>query len=136
MYAKEEHENLLKEIAATGGDTPAMLELLQKLRDDFDEREGELRRYGEAEDSEAPDATAEDERIADESREDNREDGGLRRDPLPEDMVSRAEYEDLRRKYIERFFSDPVEAKEDQTEDVREDAKDKTFEELFKKREG
>lgn len=134
---KEEHENLLREIAETGGDTANMLELMQKLRDDFDEREGMLRKYGEERDKEVPEgAEEEDDRIREESSEDNVEDGGERRDPLPEDMVPRADYEELRRKYIERFFSSPEEVKEDQEEDVKRDGEEQSFESLFKEREG
>lgn len=134
---KEEHENLLREIAETGGDTANMLELMQKLRDDFDEREGELRRYGEKRDKERPAGEAEeDTKIRKESREDDREDRGLRRDPLPADMVPREEYETLKRKYIDRFFSSPEEAKEDQEKDVKRDGENQTFDDLFKEREG
>lgn len=111
---KKEHEDLLREIAETGGDTANMLELMQKLRDDFDEREGELRRYGEERDKERPEeAEKEDERIRRESREDDKEDRGERRDPLSKDVVSRAEYDELKRKYIDRFFSTPEEVKRD-----------------------
>lgn len=134
---KDEHENLLKEIASTGGDTDNMLKLLQRLRDDFDEREGMLRRDGESTDKERPSKEKERERIREESREDNREDKGLRRAPL-EDMVPRRDYDELKRKYIERFFSGADEAMEDQKEDVRKDDKVKniTFDDLFKEREG
>lgn len=137
MLTRDEHENLLREIAETGGDTPAMLELLQKLRDDLDEREGELRRYRESADKDRPAGeTEEDARIRRESQEDNREDDGLRRDPLPRDVVSREEYEDLRRKYIDRFFSTPEEAKKDQEEDVKRDGENQSFDTLFKRKEG
>lgn len=136
MYSKEEHENLLKEIAATGGDTDSMLELLQKLRDDFDEREGELRRYNEAADKSKPDTENAEEKIVDESKEDNVDDKGLRRDPIRDDVVSRSEYDELKRKYIERFFSDPEQAKRDQEEDIKDDGKDLSFDNLFKKKEG
>lgn len=136
MYSKEEHENLLKEIAETGGDTANMLELLQKLRDDFDEREGELRRYGEERDANPPDTKDEEERIVEESTRDNAEDNGIRRDPVLDDMVPKSDYEDLRRKYIERFFSNPDEAKEEQKEDVKDDGEAKSFDQLFEKKEG
>lgn len=131
-FTKQEHEDLLKEIAASGGDTPKMLELMQKLRDDFDEREGMLKKLGEKRDSETPEGTrAEEEKIRDESRKDNEEDGGERRkayDALG-DTVSRADYEALRRKYIDRFFSDP------QPQGPREEPEEpraKTFDDLWK----
>lgn len=134
---KEEHENLLREIAESGGDTAKMLELMQNLRDDFDEREGELKRYDEKRDKERPEGEAkEDDKIRQESKEADREDKRERRDPLSKDTVSRNEYDELKRKYIERFFSTPDEAKKSQEEDVKRDGKKQSFEELFEKKEG
>lgn len=147
---KEEHENLLKEIANSGGDTANMLKLLQRLRDDFDEREGMLKRYGEERDKERPQGEEKEyEKLKDEAREDDKEDGGERRRAYGDsarrrggddrrDYVPRDEYERLRREYIDRFFSSPREADREQDEDIRKDDKaDKmTFEELFKDREG
>lgn len=162
-FTKKEHEDLLREIALSGGDTPKMLELMQKLRDDFDDREGELKRYRETADRKPPEGEQREEKeVREESREDNKEDGGERRqayDALDEDTkerrmegvdresrsrgvdrdtVSRADYEDLKRKYIERFFSTPEEAIKENKEDVKKDdrVKDLSFEDLFKDREG
>lgn len=138
-FTKEEHENLLREIAESGGDTPKMLELMQKLRDDFDEREGELRRYHEERDKEEPEGLEKkEEEIEQESEEDDKEDGGERRKAYGalKNYVSRADYEDLRNKYIERFFSTPEEAKKEQKKNVKEDGEKKSFDELFKDREG
>lgn len=163
-YTREAYTNLLREIAMSGGDTPKMLELLQKLRDDFDEREGMLRRYGERKDRLEPAGERREEReIREESREDDREDGGERRraydalpdeetrddrpdggaesarpEPVKPDTVSRADYEELRRKYIDRFFSTPEQAIQAQREDIRKDdnAEGLTFDDLFKDREG
>lgn len=135
-YTPEEYENLLKEIANSGGDTPAMMELLQKLRDDYDEREGMLKRYGEERDKKAPEGSEEErEKIRKESEEDNVEDRGERRIAY-EDYVPREEYETLRKKYIERFFTTPDRAKRDQRENVMDDGKKRSFEQLFKDREG
>lgn len=138
-FTKEEHENLLREIAESGGDTPNMLELMQKLRDDFDERESELRRYHEESDKEEPEGVEKEEKeIEGESKEDDKEDGGERRRAYGalKDYVSRSDYENLRNKYIARFFSTPEESKKDQKENVKEDGKKKSFDELFKDREG
>lgn len=152
-FTKKEHDNLLMEIAKSGGDTPKMLELMQKLRDDFDDREGELKRYRETADKKPPEGTkAEERKIVEESEEDNREDGGERRraydvDPdgetrdrrgVSRDVVSRADYEDLKNKYIERFFSSIPEAIREQKEDIRkdDDVEDDSFEKLFEEREG
>ena len=48
----------------------------------------------------------------------------------------REKYEDIRKKYRERFFSTPEEAKEDQKDDIEYDTEstEKTFEELFEER--
>lgn len=135
-YTREEYENLLKEIANSGGDTPAMMELLQKLRDDYDEREGLLKRYGEERDKRAPEGSEEErDKIRKESEEDNIEDKGERRIAY-DDYVPREDYEELRKKYIERFFTSPDKAKRMQKENVMADGKKRFFEELFKEREG
>lgn len=135
-YTREEYENLLKEIANSGGDTPAMMELLQKLRDDYDEREGLLKRYGEERDKRAPEGSEEErDKIRKESEEDNIEDKGERRIAY-DDYVPREDYEELRKKYIERFFTSTDKAKRMQKENVMDDGKKRSFEELFKEREG
>lgn len=135
-YTREEYENLLKEIANSGGDTPAMMELLQKLRDDYDEREGLLKRYGEERDKRAPEGSEEErDKIRKESEEDNIEDKGERRIAY-DDYVPREDYEELRKKYIERFFTSPDKANRMQKENVMDDGKKRSFEELFKEREG
>lgn len=155
VFNKKEHDDLLKEIAMTGGATPKMMELLQKLRDDFDERAGMLRKEGEDRDRRDPEGAREEaDRIREESRRDDREDRGERRraygfggdretgDPAPvtreEFDKLRADHERLQREYVERFFSTPEEVIRDQREDVRkdDDVKDLTFEDLFKDREG
>lgn len=144
LLSKEEHEGLLRRIAETGGATPEMLEDIQKLRDEYDERMGELRRYGERRDKDRPEGSEEEERKLD--REDRRDEREDRRDDR-DDVESRGErevdptdwrgkYEEIRKKYIDRFFTSPEEVKEDQEEDVKRDGEKVTFEELFKEREG
>lgn len=48
----------------------------------------------------------------------------------------KGKYYDMRDKYAERFFTSGAEVKEEQKENVKEDGKVKTFEELFERREG
>lgn len=142
-YTPEEYSNLLKEIANSGGDTPKMMELLQKLRDDYDEREGMLKKYGEERDAEKPEGEEKERKeLRKESEEDNREDGGKRRRAYDGDWVSREEFdkmrgemEKIRKAYIDKYFST---AKQEQEDDVRKDDKseDMSFDELFKEREG
>lgn len=52
----------------------------------------------------------------------------------------KSKYEDMRQKYIDRFFggvaSEVEQVKEEQTEDVKRDETEQTYDELFEKREG
>ena len=48
----------------------------------------------------------------------------------------KAKYDELRGKYIDRFFTSPEEVKHDTEEDVKEDGEVKSFDELFDDREG
>ena len=104
---KIEHDDILKKIAESGGETVDMLDDIQKLRDDFDEREGM-------------------ENLSDVGGEKWKE-----------------KYEELRKKYIDRFFATPAEAekemkeaKKETKEDVKKDSENLSFDDLFKKREG
>lgn len=109
---KESYYNLLAEIEASGGETDKMKELLQKLRDDFDEREGELKRYRERKDRENPGTEKENKKIEEESKEDNREDGGERRDPIDYKNA----YEVMKRELADRLMG-YRESKEDEKEE-------------------
>lgn len=53
MYTEKGFTNLLSKIRETGGMTDDMEDTLKKLHDDFNEREGILKKYGEAYDGEA-----------------------------------------------------------------------------------
>lgn len=48
----------------------------------------------------------------------------------------KTKYDELRGRYIERFFTTPEQVKEDTEEDVKEDGEVKSFDELFDEREG
>lgn len=52
MYTEKGFTNLLSKIRETGGVTDDMEDTLKKLHDDFNEREGILKKYGEAYDGE------------------------------------------------------------------------------------
>lgn len=80
--SREDYMDLLDEIERSGGETDKMKELLQKLRDDFDDRQGQLKERDEVTDKETPGTEKEDEKIEEESIEDNKEDGGERRNPI------------------------------------------------------
>lgn len=47
LFTKKGYDNILQRIWETGGMTPDMEEDIRRLRDEFDEREGILREYGE-----------------------------------------------------------------------------------------
>lgn len=105
---KEEHDGILKKLSETGGFTADMLDEIQKLRDEYDEREGELNRYREG--------------------EKERDDG--------EDWKKK--YTDLEGKYKERFWrrdETPLEhAENDLAEDKRETREEKIhIDDLFDK---
>lgn len=135
---KAEHEELLRRIAESGGDTANMLDLMQKLRDDYDEREGMLRKYGETYDGENRDRREDRDRDRREDRDrDEIEDRRERRDRDRGDEIDWKErYAELDKRYRERFFSTPTEVIRENTEDIKRDGEKQTFEELFERREG
>ena len=116
-------KKILKRIMETGGMTEAMEQDIRRIKDDFDEREGILRRYGELYDG-----------------EDRDEYDFVRR----EDDDYREKYEELKDKYIERFL-EPSSVKEevdyktimnDTEKDVKRDGEPQTFDELLERTEG
>lgn len=52
LFTKKGYDNILQRIWETGGMTPDMEEDIHRLRDEFDEREGILKEYGEEYDGE------------------------------------------------------------------------------------
>lgn len=89
LLTKRAAENLLRRLWETGGLNPDMEADLQRLRDDFDEREGILRKYGEVYDGEDKDEYDWTEtRTAAEAQSNNWED----------------KYKEMKQRYIDRFF--------------------------------
>lgn len=89
LLTKRALEKLLRRLWETGGLTPDMEEDLQRLRDDFDEREGILRKYGEVYDGEDRDEYDWTETpTAAEAQSNNWED----------------KYKEMKQRYIDRFF--------------------------------
>ena len=124
MIDINEAYKIIERIADSGGLDDDMLSDLKKLKDELDEREGMLKKYGETYDG-----------------EDWR------------DRATRAERErdEIRKKYRDRFLygaekkaeevedekeTDGREVKRKQKEDIKRDGKKQTFEELFEEREG
>lgn len=116
---RDELDEIVRRITETGGLTDDMLGDVRRLRDELDEREAMLNKYKEDRDS-------------GETRGEVREQG--------EEITNwKEKFDDLERRYKERFMERPTTpdtVKLDQTEDVRRDGEPQTFDELFERREG
>lgn len=127
MLTKAGVEKLLRKIMETGGLTNDMADEIKKLKDELDEREGILRKYGEVYDGEDKDEYEWKERQLD-ARE------------VPDEWEKK--YYDLKKEYVDRFFgTDKVkenvtEVLRETEEDVKRDGTEQTIEELFERREG
>lgn len=134
ILTKTGMDKILRRIMETGGLTEDMERNIDRLRSDFDEREGILRRYGETYDGEDMDEYEWRGRD-DESREDSDRD-----DKDYEDW--RGRYEEMRQRYLDRFFGGRDEGEEyreimrETEEDVRRDGEPQTFDELLERTEG
>lgn len=132
ILTKTGMDKILRRIMETGGLTEDMERNIDRLRSDFDEREGILRRYGETYDGEDMDEYEWRGRD-DESREDSDRDDN-------EDW--RGRYEEMRQRYLDRFFGGRDEGEEyreimrETEEDVRRDGEPQTFDELLERTEG
>lgn len=147
ILTKAGFNKLMSRIFETGGLSEAMEKDIERLKVDFDEREGMLRRYGEVydgEDRDEYDWTPNDEyrlEERDSGTEGSMEDTDEVFTPREEEKDWKQEYENLSRRYINRFMGGDVarideEIKNDTEEDVIRDGEKQTFEELFERREG
>lgn len=144
ILTKTGMDKILRRIMETGGLTEDMERDIDRLRSDFDEREGMLRRYGETYDGEDMDEYEWRGRD-DESREDSdRDDKDIYtpREEAKDYEDWRGRYEEMRQRYLDRFFGGRDEGEEYQEimseteEDVRRDGKPQTFDELLERTEG
>ena len=111
---RDEYMSLIMEISELTGDNDDIMSKLDQLRTAYDMRETET-------------SITENETVYTDS------------DVMDSDGVRWSEkYDDMRRRYRERFFSSPEEAKESQAEDIEKDDKSTqlTFDDLFEEREG
>jgi hypothetical protein len=115
----------------SGGMTEDMERDVERLKDDFDEREGILKRYGETYDGEDQD----------EYEYSERDDVNIYT-PREEEKDWKKEYDDLKARYMDRFFG-TSEVKEDfndtieeTEEDVKRDGEAQSFDELLERTEG
>ena len=127
-------DKILRRIMETGGITEAMENDIRRIRDDFDEREGILKRYGEIYDGED----------RDEYEYSGRDSENIYtpREEEKDEREWRTRYEEMKQRYLDRFFGGR-DAKEeyrvimdDTIEDVKRDGEPQTFDELLERVEG
>lgn len=143
ILTKTGMDKILRRIMETVGITEDMEIDVDRIRSDFDEREGILRRYGETYNGEDMDEYEWKER--DESQEDSdRDDKDIYtpREEAKDYEDWRGRYEEMRQRYLDRFFGGRDEGEEYQEimseteEDVRRDGEPQTFDELLERTEG
>jgi hypothetical protein len=124
-------EKILRRIMESGGMTEDMERDVERLKDDFDEREGILKRYGETYDGED----------RDEYDYSERDDINIYT-PKEEEKDWKQEYDNLKERYMNRFFgtSDVKDEFDDTMEETKEDVKRdgtiQSFDELLERTEG
>lgn len=124
-------EKILRRIMESGGMTEDMERDVERLKDDFDEREGILKRYGETYDGED----------RDEYDYSERDDTNVYT-TKEEEKDWKQEYDNLKERYMNRFFgtSDVKDEFDDTMENTKEDVKRdgtvQSFDELLERTEG
>lgn len=125
MRTRAAYEELLTRLMNSGELTPDMEEDFRRLKDELDEREGILARYGETYDGE----NKEYEWVAREVETDGTKDGSddVLQDDKENDVIDtpeenvidwEAKYRDLKERYIDRFMG---RIKEENLDDMRND---------------
>lgn len=134
ILTKTGMNKILRRIMETGGLTPDMEKDIQRLRDDFDEREGILKKYGETYDCED----------ADEYEYTGRDTDDIYT-PKEEEKDAKewsTKYEEMKARYLDRFFGNVdndknfEETMNETREDVERDGEPQTFDELLERVEG
>lgn len=134
ILTKTGMNKILRRIMETGGLTPDMEEDIQRLRDDFDEREGILKKYGETYDGEDMDEYEYTGRYTDEIYTPKEEEKDAK--------DWRTKYEEMKARYLDRFFGGVdndknfEETMDETREDVERDGEPQTFDELLERVEG
>lgn len=129
ILTKTGMNKILRRIMETGGLTPDMEENIQRLRDDFDERESILKKYGETYDGED----------ADEYEYTGRDTEDIY---TPKEEEWHTKYEEMKARYLDRFFGvvdidkNFEEILNETREDVERDGEPQTFDELLERVEG
>lgn len=106
MRTRQAYEELLSRLMASGELTPDMEEDFRRLKDELDEREGVLARYGETYDGENKeyDWKPREEEVVDTPKENT--------------IDWKARYDEMKQRYINRFMG---RVKEENLRDLRED---------------
>lgn len=131
ILTKTGMNKILRRIMETGGLTPDMEEDIQRLRDDFDEREGILKKYGETYDGEDVDEYDFTGRDTNEIYTPKEEEKDAKE--------WRTKYEEMKARYLDRFFggvdNDKIfeETINETREDVDRDGEPQTFDELLER---
>lgn len=134
ILTKTGMNKILRRIMETGGLTPDMEEDIQRLRDDFDEREGILKKYGKTYDGEDMDEYEYTGRDTDEIYTPKEEEKDAK--------DWRTKYEEMKARYLDRFFGGAdndknfEETMDETREDVERDGEPQTFDELLERVEG
>lgn len=134
ILTKTGMNKILRRIMETGGMTPDMEEDIQRLRDDFDEREGILKKYGKTYDGEDADEYEYTGRDTDEIYTPKEEEKDAKE--------WRTKYEEMKARYLDRFFGGVdnnknfEETMNETREDVERDGEPQTFDELLERVEG
>lgn len=125
-------EKLLRRLFETGGLTPDMEEDIKRLKDDFDEREGILRKYGEVYDGEDRDDY--DYRELERRGGDNK-DTDVVYTPREEEKDWEKRYNELKDRYIARFLgkSEEVLRKAEKEAEIPDEYEDISVEDLFER---
>ena len=134
ILTKTGMNKILRRIMETGGLTTDMEKDIQRLRDDFDEREGILKKYGETYDGEDVDEYEFTGRDTDEIYTPKEEERDAKE--------WRTKYEEMKARYLDRFFGGVdndknfEETMNKTREDVERDGEPQTFDELLERVEG
>ena len=125
MVTRNAYMSMLDDIWEKIGMDEKMETVVEKLKNDFDEKEKIIGKYG---------TIINDDGVEDyEFIENNYESVKNKAENDVEDYKSK--YEELKEKYKKRFFGKVDEIKEEQEEDIKRDGTKQTFEELFEERE-
>lgn len=125
LLTKTGVNKILRRIMETGGLTDDMENDIKRLQDDFEEREGILKTYGETYDGEDMDEY---------------DFQGKEQSQIEPEEDYKGKYEEMKQKYLDRFFggvgNEVEEVMEETKEDVQRDGTEQSYEDLFEKREG